>query len=61
MDASLARLITRHLTAVGSILAGVTRGTSQVLFAGGQVVFLPFSSYLTIDSSKNEWNNFDVP
>ena len=53
-----------HLTAVGSSLARVTRETSQVLPAGGQVVFLadvPFSPHLTIDSAQNEWNNFDGP
>ena len=49
-------LSTRHLTAVGSRLAQVTCETSQVLLAGGQVVFLgnlPFSPLLTIDSAQN--------
>ena len=43
----------RHLTAVGSSLAQVTCGTSQVLLAGGQV-HVPFSLHLTIDSAQNE-------
>ena len=46
-----------YLTAVGLSLAQVTCGTSQVLLAGGQVVFLGdllFSLHLTIDSAQNE-------
>ena len=53
-----------HLYAVRSSLARVTCETSQVLLAGGQVVFLgdlQFSSYLTIDSAQNKWNNLDGP
>ena len=45
------------LTAVGSSLARATCETSQVLLAGGQVVFLgdlPFSPCLTIDMAQNE-------
>ena len=48
--------IAHHLTAVGSSLAEVTCETSQVLLAGGQVVYLgdlPFSPNLTIDSAQN--------
>ena len=44
------------------VLALVLCETSQVLLAGGQVVFLgdlPFSAHLTIDSAQNEWNNLD--
>ena len=36
--------------------------TSQVLLAGGHVVFLgdlPFSPHLVTDSAQNEWNNLD--
>ena len=43
------------LTAVGSSLAQVTCETSQVLLAGGQVVFLedlPFLPHLAIDRLK---------
>ena len=53
----LSALIARYLTAVGSSLARVTCEASQVLLAGGQVVFLgdlPFSTHLTIDSAQNE-------
>ena len=45
------------LITVGSSLAQVTCETSQVLFAGGQKVFLrelPFSPNLTIDLAQNE-------
>ena len=52
----------RHLIAVGSILARVTYETSKVLLAGGQVVFLgnlPFSRHLTIDLAQNKWTNLD--
>ena len=44
-------------TAVGLSLARVTCEKSQVLLAGGQVVFLrdlPFSTNLTIDTAQNE-------
>ena len=52
------------LAAVGSSLARVTSETSQVLLAGGQVVFLwdlLFSPHLIIDSAQNEWNNLEGP
>ena len=42
---------------MGSSLARVKCGTSQVLFAGGQVFFLedlPLSPHLAIDSAQNE-------
>ena len=38
--------------------------TSQVLLAGGQVIFLgdfPFSPHLQIDSAQNEWNSLEGP
>ena len=37
---------------------------SQVLLAGGQLVFLgdlPFSPHLTINLAQNEWDNLDGP
>ena len=43
-------------------LARVIFETRQVLFVGGQEVFLgnlPFLPHLTIDSAENEWNNLD--
>ena len=46
----------KSLTAVGSSLARVTCGKSQVLLADGHVVYygdLPFSPHLTIDSAQN--------
>ena len=55
-------IVSRHLIAVGSILARVTYETSKVLLAGGQVGFLgnlPFSRHLTIDSAQNKWTNLD--
>ena len=45
---------------MGSSLARVTHETSQVLFAGGQVVLLgdrPFLAHLTTDSAQTEWNS----
>ena len=42
---------------IGRGVAEVQIETSQVLLAGGQVVFLgdlPFSPHLTIDSAQNE-------
>ena len=59
---SLALLIARHLTAVGSGVARVTCETSQVLLAGGQPVFLgdlTFTPHLTIASAQNECNDLD--
>ena len=50
------------VTAVGSSLARVTCETSQVLLAGGQVVFLedaPFSPHPKSDCAQTEWNNLD--
>ena len=43
----------RHFTVVGSSLARVTCETSQVLIAGGQVVFLSVPQ-LTIDLAQSE-------
>ena len=57
-------IVSRHLIAVGSILARVTCETSKVLLASGQVVFLgdlPFSPHLSIDSAQNERTNLDGP
>ena len=48
---------TQKLTAVGSSLAQIICETSQVLLAGGQMVFLgdlPFLPHLTIDLAQNE-------
>ena len=42
---------------MGSSLARVTCGSSQVLLAGGQVVYLgdlPFLPHVAIDSAQNE-------
>ena len=55
----LSTLKTRNLTAVGLTLARVTCETSQVLLAGGQMVFhedFPFSPHIAIDSAQNKWN-----
>ena len=47
---------------MGFSLARVTCEASQVLLAGGQVVFLgdlPFSPHLPIDPAQHEWNNIE--
>ena len=49
---------------MGSSLAWVTYETSQVLHAGGLVVFLGelmFFPHPTVESAQNEWNNLDGP
>ena len=49
---------------MGSSLARVTCEISQVVLAGGQVLFLgdlPFSPHLAIDLTQNESNNLDGP
>ena len=55
LPVSLALSIARHLIAVGSSLPQVACETSQVLFPGGQVVFLgdsPFSPTLRLTRLK---------
>ena len=54
LAAHVAEWFARHLVTVGSSLARVTCERSQVLLAGGQVVFLgdpPFSPHLPIDAA----------
>ena len=61
---SLALLVIRHLTAVGSSLALVTCETSKFCLRVDMCVFLgdlPFSPHLMIGSAQNELNNLGGP